>query len=86
MLTILGSAMDIIMDLYDHFVGTSIFTLIVNKLFIQGKWLKTRFGVANHMALIVCFTSYNKRVQRENMHLFYFLKIVLGQSMTHGHS
>ena len=38
-----------------------IFTLTMNKKFVQG-----RYGIANHLALFECFISYEKWVQREN--------------------
>ena len=37
-----------------------IFTLTMNKKFVQG-----RYGIANHLALFECFISYEKWVQRE---------------------
>ena len=37
-----------------------IFTLTMNKIFLQG-----RYGIANHLTLIACFISYEKWVQRE---------------------
>ena len=56
------------MDVYDHLMSTSIYTLIMHKIFIgvpkftRFKWLHALFGLVNHLALImiVCFTSCEK--------------------------
>ena len=56
-------------DLYVHLMGTIIFTLIMNMIFIFApkpmRQMATGFGFANYLALIACFIYYEKWVQRQ---------------------
>ena len=64
---ILGSIISVQGNLYDHLMSFSIFTLIMNKIFIRApkKWRQAQFGFASHLTQIACFISYKMWVQRE---------------------
>ena len=67
-------------DLYDHSITQRIFTLSMNRVFIQppifwGRWLQAQFGFANHLTIILCFLSYEKCLFKT--HLPYLSKKVL---------
>lgn len=36
---------------------------------LRDKWVRARFGIVNHLALLVCFVSSEKWVQIESIHL-----------------
>ena len=53
---------------YDHLMSTRIFTWIMNEIFIRDpkimrQIVQTQFGIANHLAPVACFISY------ENIHI-----------------